>query len=90
MPPRDKHFRCRMARSSCQCTRANYEPCGSNERLLVGVFGVRDSFPAVYYFPLLKHELAARAFVVRTLARLGLDLEPVRAGPGRPPGARGG
>jgi hypothetical protein len=45
--------------------------------------GVRDH-------PLLKHELAARAFVVRTLARLGLDLEPVRAGPGRPTGARGG
>ena len=42
--------------------------------------GVRDH-------PLIKHELAARAFVVRTLARLGLDLEPVRDGPGRPPGA---
>jgi hypothetical protein len=41
--------------------------------------GVRDN-------PLIKHELAARAFVVRTLARLGLDLEPVRSGPGRPPG----
>ena len=36
--------------------------------------------------PLLKHEIAARSFVVRTLARLGLDLEPVRAGPGRPGG----
>jgi hypothetical protein len=36
--------------------------------------------------PLLKHEIAARAFVVRTLGRLGLDLEPVRPGPGRPPG----
>jgi hypothetical protein len=36
--------------------------------------------------PLLKHEIAARSFVVRTLARLGLDLEPVRPGPGRPPG----
>ena len=35
--------------------------------------------------PLLKHELAARAFVVRTLARLGLDVEPVRP-IGRPPG----
>jgi hypothetical protein len=35
--------------------------------------------------PLLKHELAARSFVCRTLARLGLDLEPVR-GMGRPPG----
>src|SRR5262245_35127464 len=28
--------------------------------------------------PLLKHELAARAFVARTLQRLGLDVEPVR------------
>jgi hypothetical protein len=36
--------------------------------------------------PLLKHEIAARSFVVRTLARLGLDLEPVRGGPGRPGG----
>ncbi len=35
--------------------------------------------------PLLKHELAARAFIVRSLARLGLDVEPVRA-VGRPPG----
>jgi hypothetical protein len=35
--------------------------------------------------PLLKHEITARSFVVRTLARLGLDLEPVR-GMGRPPG----
>jgi hypothetical protein len=35
--------------------------------------------------PALKHEIANRSFVVRTLARLGLDLEPVRAGPGRPP-----
>ncbi len=36
--------------------------------------------------PALKHELAARAFICRSLARLGLDLEPVRSGPGRPPG----
>lgn len=33
--------------------------------------------------PLLKHELAARSFVVRTLARLGLDLEPIKS-VGRP------
>jgi hypothetical protein len=39
--------------------------------------------------PLLKAEMAARGFVVRTLARLGLDLEPVRPGPGRPPGGVG-
>ncbi len=35
--------------------------------------------------PGLKHELAARSFVVRTLHRLGLDLEAVRP-IGRPPG----
>src|SRR5262245_57746252 len=36
--------------------------------------------------PLLRHELAARSFIVRTIARLGLDVEPLRSGPGRPPG----
>jgi hypothetical protein len=36
--------------------------------------------------PALRHEIACRSFVVRTLARLGLDLEPLRDGPGRPPG----
>jgi hypothetical protein len=39
--------------------------------------------------PLLKHELAARAFVVRSLSRLGLDLEPIRSAPGRPGGSVG-
>jgi len=39
--------------------------------------------------PLLRHELAARSFVVRTLARLGLDVEPVRPTVGRPPGRLG-
>jgi hypothetical protein len=34
--------------------------------------------------PLLRHELAARAFVARTLSRLGIDSEPVRTRPGRP------
>jgi hypothetical protein len=34
--------------------------------------------------PLIKAELAAMAFVVRTLARLGLNFEPVRSGVGRP------
>jgi hypothetical protein len=41
--------------------------------------GLRDN-------PLIKHELAARSLAIRTLARLGLDLEAVRSGPGRPPG----
>ena len=34
--------------------------------------------------PLIKHELAARAFVVRTLQRLGLDVEAIKP-VGRPP-----
>lgn len=34
--------------------------------------------------PLVKHELANRAFVTRAIARLGLDVEPVQR-VGRPP-----
>jgi hypothetical protein len=37
--------------------------------------------------PALRDEIQARAFVVRTLAKLGLSFEPVRSAPGRPPGA---
>jgi hypothetical protein len=37
--------------------------------------------------PALKHELANRAFVTRSLARLGLDLEPLHDRPGRPGGS---
>jgi hypothetical protein len=40
--------------------------------------GVIRSHPAI------KDELAARAFVVRALARLGLNFEPVRPSVGRP------
>jgi hypothetical protein len=36
--------------------------------------------------PGLRGELAARAFVCRTLQRLGINLEAVRMAPGRPPG----
>jgi hypothetical protein len=36
--------------------------------------------------PLLKHEQAARSFIVRSLHRLGLDIEPTRDTVGRPPG----
>ena len=39
--------------------------------------------------PLLRHEAVARAFVVRTIQKLGLDVEPVRSGPGRPGGFPG-
>jgi ABC transporter substrate binding protein len=35
--------------------------------------------------PLLKVELATRNFIVRTLQRLGLNLEPLNQRPGRPP-----
>jgi hypothetical protein len=37
--------------------------------------------------PGLKAELAARAFVTRTLCRLGLNVEPIRSSVGRPPSA---
>jgi hypothetical protein len=40
--------------------------------------------------PALKHELASRSFVVRALARLNLNVEPLRPSAGRPPGAMGG
>jgi hypothetical protein len=39
--------------------------------------------------PAVKDLLAARAFVVRTLTKLGLNFEPVRASAGRPSGAIG-
>jgi hypothetical protein len=47
--------------------------------VLRGRDGIKDH-------PALKHELAARAFIVRTLDGLGLNTEPLRLGPGRPPG----
>ncbi len=34
--------------------------------------------------PLLRAELQGRSFIARTLGRLGLDVEPLRSGPGRP------
>jgi hypothetical protein len=39
--------------------------------------------------PGLRHELANRAFVAKTLDRLGLNLEAPKPGPGRPPQPRG-
>jgi hypothetical protein len=36
--------------------------------------------------PAVKDSLAARGLAIRTLTRLGLNWEPLRAGPGRPPG----
>jgi hypothetical protein len=36
--------------------------------------------------PAIREEMSCSGFVVRTLQKLGLNFEPVRAGPGRPPG----
>lgn len=36
--------------------------------------------------PAIREELAARGFIVRTLQKLGLNFEPLRASSGRPPG----
>jgi hypothetical protein len=44
---------------------------------------------AVRSHPAVKDEISARAFVVRTLIKLGLNYEPVRASPGRPSGTLG-
>jgi hypothetical protein len=35
--------------------------------------------------PAIKDELACRGFIVRTLQKLGLNYEPLRSAPGRPP-----
>ena len=40
---------------------------------------------AIRSHPSLRDEIANRAFLVRTLSRLGLNFEPLRASPGRPP-----
>jgi hypothetical protein len=68
---------CAAADRAAACARQIAED-GEVVRMKGG--GVKDH-------PLLKHELANRSFVVRSLARLGLDLEPVRP-MGRPPGPR--
>src|SRR5262245_20035393 len=35
--------------------------------------------------PAMRHELQCRSFISKSLTRLGLDGEPPRSGPGRPP-----
>ena len=44
---------------------------------------------AVRAHPAVKDEIAARAFVVRTLIKFGLNFEPVRSTAGRPGGGFG-
>jgi hypothetical protein len=50
---------------------------------IVHVRGVPRSHPG------LKDEVALRAFIVRTIKALGLNFEPLRASPGRPPSSGG-
>ena len=45
---------------------------------------IRSRNGAIKEHPALRAEIAAMAFVSRTLARLGLDVEPVRPTSGRP------
>jgi hypothetical protein len=53
----------------------------------VAVDGVTVRTPqGIKTHPAIREELSCRGFVVRTLQKLGLNFEPVRAGPGRPPG----
>jgi hypothetical protein len=37
--------------------------------------------------PAIREELSCRGFIVRTLQKLGLNYEPLRSSPGRPPGS---
>jgi hypothetical protein len=46
---------------------------------------IRSKGGGIKEHPLLKIELASRSFVVRSLHRLGLDIEPTRSVVGRPP-----
>jgi hypothetical protein len=73
---------CEMLRQICEAADRVAEFSRVIERdgaMIRGKLGPRDH-------PLLKHELSARAFIIRSLHRLGLDVEPVRA-VGRPSSA---
>jgi hypothetical protein len=50
---------------------------------------IRTKGGGIREHPALRPELASRSFIVRTLARLGLDAEPIKA-IGRPPMKVGG
>jgi hypothetical protein len=63
--------------------RSRRSPTAANRREVVQARNGPKDHPA------LRHELAARAFVAKTLLRLGLNVEPVRPVPGRPAGWMG-
>src|SRR5262245_37773528 len=67
---------CRAAERAKECS----DIISADDSLISTKHGPKDQ-------PRLRHELAARSFVVRTIARLGLDVEHLRSGPGRPPGS---
>jgi hypothetical protein len=67
---------------ACQALDRAEEMAGIINRdgpLLAGRSGVKEH-------PLLRAEITNRGFVTRELRRLGLDIEPLRPGVGRPPG----
>jgi hypothetical protein len=70
---------CHAADRAARCRRQIDE----DGELIRGRGGMREH-------PLLRTEIQNRAFLVRTLAKLGLDLEPTHPTPGRPAGQRGG
>jgi hypothetical protein len=74
-----------LAQACAACDRAEAlaEAIARDGSVVYSRAGVPKSHPAA------KDELACRAFVVRTLERLGLNVEAVKPGPGRPPSAFG-
>jgi hypothetical protein len=69
--------------AACDRAEALAEAIARDGSVVYSRTGVPRSHPAA------KDELACRAFVVRTLERLGLNVEAVKPGPGRPPSAFG-
>jgi hypothetical protein len=67
-----------LACQSLDRAEALREAIDRDGELLMSRTGVLREHPGI------KPELANRAFVVKTLGKLGLDLEPLRSGPGRP------
>jgi hypothetical protein len=70
------------------------EACQALDRAEELAAAIKRDGPVIRYkgaikdHPAIKHELAARAFVVRTLQRLGLDVEALKP-VGRPPSPLG-
>jgi hypothetical protein len=67
------------------------QACGATDRAAQYAAIIDEQGPVIVTktgireHPLVKHEIATRALVGRLISRLGLDLEPLRSQPGRPP-----